>query len=217
MSYDWTMVDYSFVLPKEHFSKAREDARLAARNPEGQRPQGQRPKSGKLDVPKEVMGPEVSDESFFQELFREYGFEIDLNAKTKDLDGLFQEGSSSCNSEELWEVLAPYVKSGSWINGHGEDDSYWQWRFKDGKVSDFSGVVVYDTNDNCPLKKYCEKGCPFSLICHGEGRCVLLKVMCARCGGELIMKDLANEVEPVAGITCKCQKRQFDVEKIDQT
>jgi len=44
----------------------------------------------------------------------------------------------------LFEAIAPFVKSGSYIDMQGEDGHNWRWSFKKGKCKELSGRVVYD-------------------------------------------------------------------------
>lgn len=44
----------------------------------------------------------------------------------------------------LFEAIAPYVESGSFIEMEGEDGSRWKWAFNKGVFKEVKGKVVYD-------------------------------------------------------------------------
>lgn len=48
------------------------------------------------------------------------------------------------NNKEMFEVLAPYVKKGSYINVHGEISDYWQWCFDGNQLIKKTGRLVFD-------------------------------------------------------------------------
>jgi hypothetical protein len=45
---------------------------------------------------------------------------------------------------ELFKVLAPFVKDGSYIEMQGEDGSVWRWAFKKGEVKEQAAKFVYN-------------------------------------------------------------------------
>lgn len=68
------------------------------------------------------------------------GYDSDGN-----INGLYY--NSKMGQEDLFlQVIAPYVGDGCYINWTGEDDEYWQYRFKDGVMTHHDGRVVFDEN-----------------------------------------------------------------------
>lgn len=43
----------------------------------------------------------------------------------------------------LFNAIAPYVESGSFIEMEGEDGVIWRWFFKDGRMEEQEGTVVF--------------------------------------------------------------------------
>jgi hypothetical protein len=201
MGYDWTMSGYVICIEKKNFSKLRE-----AITPLFE--EGDQYFSGLGNV----KGPEVSDESFLRELFREFGWHVGFCPKNGHLVELEQESYKLGNEEVLLNVVAPYCTEGDHIDGRGEDGCLWRWVLSptDG-CYELPGLVFYPTGE-CPFKQHVElcSACSFSLICNTSG-VVLRTAKCDHCGGELVLKDLDGEAEPVAGTTCTCLKRKFEM------
>jgi hypothetical protein len=97
------------------------------------------------------------------------------------------------------ELLAPIAVSGSFIEFKDDEDRFWRVAFENGKYSDQSGVVVYFSEETCPLQEYCV-ACPFSLICLTGSYPLLKEGRCSKCGGKLVLR----KEKVVATITCTC-------------
>lgn len=54
------------------------------------------------------------------------------------------EGEKLGQDEILFEALAPWVKSGSYIEMHGEDGSLWRWCFDDGKFKEKAANISWE-------------------------------------------------------------------------
>lgn len=54
-------------------------------------------------------------------------------------------------NEEILKILADAHVTGH-IDGRGEDDALWRWRFAEGEYKEYSGVIVYpeDPYDEVP-------------------------------------------------------------------
>ena len=52
-------------------------------------------------------------------------------------------GEKLGDDEKLWKALAPFVKSGSTIEWHGEDDAHWRYLFENGELTAQHGMVVW--------------------------------------------------------------------------
>jgi len=44
----------------------------------------------------------------------------------------------------LFEAIAPFVEDGGYIQMQGEDGCVWRWLFKDGKLEEQTGRIVFD-------------------------------------------------------------------------
>lgn len=66
------------------------------------------------------------------------------NDDNDNIVGLYFEGEKLGDETALWKALAPFVKSGSYIQMHGEDGSMWRWCFDDGKFEEKSARVVWE-------------------------------------------------------------------------
>lgn len=77
-------------------------------------------------------------------IFEQLGFEC-----LYDVDGNINSliYSNKMGQEHLFlEAIAPYVGDGCYINWIGEDDSFWQCRFRDGVMTVHQGVIVFEDN-----------------------------------------------------------------------
>jgi hypothetical protein len=57
-----------------------------------------------------------------------------LGEDGKKLQRIFFVGENLWEDEKLFRVIAPYVKSGSYIEMFGEDGEQWRWCFEKGKL-----------------------------------------------------------------------------------
>lgn len=70
-----------------------------------------------------------------------YDVEVDDEGNIKDI---------SFNSEKLgdeakmFEVIAPFVKSGSFIEMQGEDGALWRWTFKNGEMKEITPTIEWN-------------------------------------------------------------------------
>lgn len=69
-----------------------------------------------------------------------WGFKTDKIGNVVDI---WFEGEKGHNDDEL-KPLAPYVKSGSYVEMMGEDGNRWKWEFKDGKIITKSPKITYE-------------------------------------------------------------------------
>lgn len=87
----------------------------------------------------------------FSELMKEYGFTIYTDGRlgTGNVRGVTYDRSRFFDSEmtELVGTIAPYVANNSFIDFHGEDDTYWRYLFKHGKVFELIGRVEFDYSE----------------------------------------------------------------------
>tara|TARA_Y100000310_G_scaffold339308_1_gene431619 strand:+ start:2611 stop:3003 length:393 start_codon:yes stop_codon:yes gene_type:complete len=68
-----------------------------------------------------------------------------------DKDGDFHvhyfEGEKLGDDEALWNAVAPYLRDGGEISCTGEEADHWIWRFKDRKLEEGWGEIVYHFGD----------------------------------------------------------------------
>ena len=77
-----------------------------------------------------------------EQLFSSYYYEPE-NEKA-DIIGLTFEGEKLSYSEmELFNVIAPYVKDGSYIQMMGEDGSMWRWVFDGKECNEISPTITW--------------------------------------------------------------------------
>jgi hypothetical protein len=70
-----------------------------------------------------------------------YGFVLTPN-KSGDIDKISHEWEK-VHGDELWEALAPFVKSGSYIQWCGEDGEKWRNVFQGGKTKQVKPVLTW--------------------------------------------------------------------------
>jgi hypothetical protein len=68
-----------------------------------------------------------------QELMAEFRWKP-TTGENGDLIDLEFTGQKLGDDEEFFDVIAPFVESGSYIEVEGEDNDKWRWVFKDGKM-----------------------------------------------------------------------------------
>jgi len=52
-------------------------------------------------------------------------------------------GEKLGDDDTLFDAIAPFVRSGSFVTIHGEDGYIWQWTFEEGRLSHRTGEVVF--------------------------------------------------------------------------
>jgi len=54
------------------------------------------------------------------------------------------EGEKLGDDKILFDAIAPYVESGSYIEMIGEDDSLWRWIFKNKKCTEIGATITFE-------------------------------------------------------------------------
>lgn len=90
-----------------------------------------------------VDGPTVLKAKTLIEALSEWRYESDLDDDTGDMVISCFTGEKLGDDEQLWEALAPYVKSGAVIDCRGEDDARWRWAFEEGKLQNEDSVEFW--------------------------------------------------------------------------
>ena len=76
-----------------------------------------------------------------ERLFEECQWLIERNLNNYELVEFL--GEKLGDDEVLFEAIAPFMNDG-FIEMQGEDGHHWRWVFKDGKLHDVPGRVVFD-------------------------------------------------------------------------
>ena len=65
------------------------------------------------------------------------------NDAEDNIIGLEYNGEKLGYAEKLFEIIAPYVRSGSFIEMMGEDHSVWRWVFTDGMLEEITPKIEW--------------------------------------------------------------------------
>lgn len=77
----------------------------------------------------------------FESILTELGFELFFN-DNGDLTRVYY--SNKIGSEEhFFNVIAPYIADGGYVDWVGEDNTSWRWVFRNGKMKMLNGVMTY--------------------------------------------------------------------------
>jgi hypothetical protein len=61
-----------------------------------------------------------------------------------NIEGIYFLGEKAGSDDDLMEVIAPFVKCGSYIQMRGEEGEIWRWFFKGGKMYQQEAKIVWD-------------------------------------------------------------------------
>lgn len=81
-----------------------------------------------------------------EDVLKVYGFDswLDSDDNICDIDFI---GDKLWDEEILFNLLAPFVKDGSYIEMFGEDGERWRWTFNNGQFKTITAKVVWEDND----------------------------------------------------------------------
>lgn len=79
-----------------------------------------------------------------KDVFDCWRWHIEADPKTKDIIKIYFDGEKLGDEYVLFCAIAPYVKSGSYIEMRGEDNDNWRWAFQDGKCMEIRPTVSWD-------------------------------------------------------------------------
>jgi len=63
---------------------------------------------------------------------------------TGDVIGIYFEGEKLGNDEVLFEALAPFVESDSYIEMSGEEAALWRWSFERGELVERNATITWE-------------------------------------------------------------------------
>ena len=72
-------------------------------------------------------------------------FHVDVNG---NIDDIQFEGEKLGAEEKIFNAMAPYVRSGSFIEIHGEDGTTWRWVFKNGVCKEVQPQKIWGDDDD---------------------------------------------------------------------
>lgn len=78
-----------------------------------------------------------------EDVLSQFGFYTEIDAND-NICKIRYEGDKLGGEKTMFSLLAPYVKSGSFIDICGEDGDQWRWEFNDGKFSEKKAKVSFD-------------------------------------------------------------------------
>lgn len=92
----------------------------------------------------------VSTETFanaktLKESLEEWRWDIEMK-EDGSVDGISFSGEKIGDENHLFEAIAPYVESGSYIEMSGEDGLIWRWKFEKGKCTEEAAILDWDGN-----------------------------------------------------------------------
>jgi len=72
----------------------------------------------------------------FSEAMEEFRWQVEID-DDGDVNGISFLGEKFANDDDyIFEALAPFVKSGSYIEMNGEDGAIWRWAFRKGEFKE---------------------------------------------------------------------------------
>jgi len=93
-----------------------------------------------------ISGHEVLDASTFVEAMKACRWDVGMGKEVSDIVEIQFNGERLGDDESIFNVIAPYVESGSYIEISGEDDCHWRWNFDGQAVVQNYAEVDYEGN-----------------------------------------------------------------------
>lgn len=87
------------------------------------------------------------DQQTFDKLLRSWNWQVYMG-EDGSVEHIEFQGEKFWSDEVLLQVLAPYVREGSYIIMSGEEGCHWRWRFSGGVLYEDDGRVVFDKSDS---------------------------------------------------------------------
>lgn len=99
-----------------------------------------------------VSRKDVIEATTFEELLKAWRWDPEEDS-AGNIIALYFDGEKLGDDEQLWSAIAPYVKSGSYIEMNGEDGTRWRWRFEHGHSFEQSSSTAWENIHVCPSCK----------------------------------------------------------------
>ena len=77
------------------------------------------------------------------------GYEMDVG-ENGNIAGFYTEGSDICDDDELYQALAPFLRSGSYLELSNELGDTWRWVYFDGSCKRINPVMLWPKPDTPP-------------------------------------------------------------------
>lgn len=129
MGYRIEVVNSSFFISADQKSAAMEAVKVAFPKAKFYRDEGYHP---------------IAIAASFQEAMNAAGWVVSGDTTTGDVVDIYGSGSDWAHDEDVFSVIAPFVREGSTIEMAGEDNRFYRWLFTAGGVVRQNGSVVYD-------------------------------------------------------------------------
>lgn len=88
-----------------------------------------------MELPRYIREGKIKKERCLEGALDEWDWGTSHDEEENIIGILFQ-GEKLGDDLKLFEAIAPFVRSGSFIEMRGEDGSMWRWKFKDGEVKE---------------------------------------------------------------------------------
>jgi len=83
------------------------------------------------------------------EIIADAGYELDGD-ENGNINGFTSDGSDICDDDELYQTLAPFLRSGSFLELSNELGDTWRWVFFDGNCKRINPVTLWPKPDAPP-------------------------------------------------------------------
>lgn len=78
-----------------------------------------------------------------EEAFAVWGYPVERGEKGGDVSEIYYEFEKIGDERQMFEVIAPYVERGSYLEMSGEDNETWQWYFNGRELEELSATLDY--------------------------------------------------------------------------
>lgn len=123
-----SQIDSDFEIKSEYIDKALEAVKRLASSD---------------SVHRWVNNRKILESETLKEAVREWCWEL-YGDRGNDIIGISFNGEKSDDEEFLFEVLAPYITNGSFIEMSGEEGMIWRWIFRDGKYQEIYPTIIWE-------------------------------------------------------------------------
>jgi hypothetical protein len=86
---------------------------------------------------------EYLNASTLEDALLAWGWEAYVSPFNGDIDGIRFLGEKIGQEEILFNAIAPFVESGSYIEMEGEDGEIWRWAFENGELDEIQATISF--------------------------------------------------------------------------
>lgn len=145
MGYCMTQIDSSFFIPKENKKEALDT--LKKMDPEKNGSGGSWSSGKALKHYAWTSNDALEKTKTLEQHLDEWRWSPELDDE-ENIIGLQFEGEKLGDDFLMFQVLAPFVEEGSFIEMQGEDGWFWLWKFKNGACVELTGEIKYPDDDD---------------------------------------------------------------------